>query len=246
MNNTSRCFVVGVLALAGSPGVQAQSPHTFSANVALVSDYLFRGISQSNRDPAVQGGFDYTYDSDWIADPYLGVWASSIEFAAGASNPASIEIDYYGGITGEFSNGLIWDVGGIYYHYPSQNEDVGGDYDYVEGYGGLTYTFAGSLEPTFSTYVYYSPDFFGETGSAIYVTPSIGLSLPHGFGFSLGYGYQDVDDIGEYQHWNIGLSKSFGPVSLGLTYSDTFDNDDFCTGIDLCDDTLVFSVAAGF
>lgn len=246
MKISSKCFVVGALALATPLLAQAESPHTFSANVSLTSDYLFRGISQTNRDPAIQGGFDYSYDSSWIGDPYIGIWASNIEFAAGASNPASIEIDYYGGITGEFSNGLVWDVGGIYYHYPSQNEDVGGDYDYVESYGGLAYTFAGSLAPTFSTYVYYSPDFFGEAGDGLYVTPSLSLSLPHGFGLSFAYGYQDVDDIGEYQHWNVGLSKSLGPVSLGLTYSDTFDNKDFCTGTDLCDDTLMFSVSAGF
>lgn len=242
MKNSISSLMAGALVLGAPLAVHAQSPHAFSANVGLFTDYLFRGISQTNGNPAVQGGFDYSYDTGSFADPYVGVWASNVDFG---NNDENIEIDFYGGFTGEFSGGLGWDAGVLYYHYPASDE-LAGDPDYIEGYGGLSYTFAGTLEPTISTYFYYSPDFFGETGDAIYVTPTLDLSLPHGFGLSFGYGYQDVDDIGDYQHWNVGLSKDIGIFSLGLTYSDTFDNDDFCTGIDLCDDTLVFSVSSSF
>jgi uncharacterized protein (TIGR02001 family) len=72
-----------------TPAVQAESPHEFSANVAITTDYRFRGISQTNEDPAIQGGFDYAYAPYSF---YAGVWASSLEFGLGAPDNASTEM----------------------------------------------------------------------------------------------------------------------------------------------------------
>jgi len=158
------------------------SPHEFSANVALTTDYMYRGISQSNEQPAISGGFDYGYSTGGFADVYAGIWTSSLDFADGDT---SIEIDYYGGLTGEFSNNISWDVGGFYYQYPGTDADAAGDFDFFEVYGNLGYTFTDvRLEPSLGFGVAYSPDFFGETGDAVYFSGSLDLSLPNGFGLS--------------------------------------------------------------
>lgn len=238
MKNSSRCLVAGALALATPLAAQADSPHSFSANVGLFSDYLFRGISQTTGDPAVQGGFDYAYDTGGFASPYVGIWASNVDFAN------SLEADYYGGLAGEFTNGISWDVGGLYYDYPgASNEDL----DYWEAYVNLGYTFPGTLEPTIGLAYAYSPDFFAETGDAHWISPSLGLSLPHGFGLNLSYGFQEVDDSGNYSTYSVGISKDIGMFSLSLDWIDTFDEKDFCAGFqDDCDGRVVFGVASSF
>ena len=85
-----------------------------SGNVALTTDYRFRGISQTTSDPAVQGGFDWSHDSGF----YLGTWGSNVEFAG------SLELDYYGGFANNINDNIAYDVGFIYYDYPGG--DLGG------------------------------------------------------------------------------------------------------------------------
>lgn len=250
MKNTSKCLVAGALALSTPMVAQAESPHSFSANVALTSDYLFRGISQTTNEPAIQGGFDYAYDAGTVS-PYAGVWASSIDFGpSGTDDNASIEVDYYGGLTGEFSNGMSWDVGGLYYHYPSQSMDTGADFDYIEAYGSLGYTFAAQYDPTVSVFYAYSPDFFGEDGTGHYVSGDLGLSLPHGFGLSFLVGYQDVEgdvtspDGFDYMHYSIGLSKDIGMFTADLSWNDSPDEE--AGGCFDCESQIVFSVSSSF
>ena len=158
----------------------AHTPHSFSANVTLTSDYVYRGITQTNEDPALQGGFDYSHESGF----YLGVWASNLEFNGGTSDAPSLEIDVYGGMSGEFQNGLGWDVGALYYIYPDQNEDVEGDYDFLELYGSLSYTWDTEYQPTADIGVAYSPDFYGEEDTGIWVHGGLGFQYPR-YGRSL-------------------------------------------------------------
>lgn len=237
------CLLATALVVS-TPVAYADSPHEFSANIAISSDYLFRGISQTDGGPAVSGGFDYSY-TPWGL--YAGTWASSIEFNDGSP----VEIDYYGGFAGEFaSTGIGWDIGAIYYDYPQGDDTaLGADLEYIEAYGGLSYTFAAPWDPTIGAFVAYSPDFFGETGDAVAVEGTLDLSLPIwdlGLGFLIGH--QDVDDIGEYHYWSVGLSKDISIFTFDVTYSGTGDtDDDFCAGgLDLCDDTVVFSVSSSF
>lgn len=235
-------LIAGAIACILPMTAQAQSPHQFSANVGLFSDYIYRGISQTERGPAVQGGFDYAYDAGAF-ETYAGTWASNVEFGGGDDN--SLEVDFYGGLTGEFMNsGIGWDVGGIYYLYP---KDDSNSLDFGEAYVGLDYTFEHApLTPTVATYINYSPDFSGETGDAYYINPSLSLSLPHEFNLDLAYGYQDVDDLGNYSHWSIGVSRDVSIFTLGVSFSQTFDDDDFCAGNPNCKDTFVFSVSSSF
>ena len=113
-------------------------PGSFSANVALTSEYFFRGLSQTDDAPAIQGGFDYEVEVAKPVSLYLGVWGSNVDFNEASSvDGATIEIDWYGGLKGSIGDtGLSWDAGLIYYHYPGADSSL--DYDFVEVQGVLT------------------------------------------------------------------------------------------------------------
>jgi uncharacterized protein (TIGR02001 family) len=135
----------------------AQSPHTFTGNVGLVSDYRFRGISQTFGKPAIQGGFDYSH-SNGI---YLGTWASNV--SGDQYYSGSMEWDFYGGWKAEIAKDLGLDVGLLYYWYPNAKARIPGiapaagvdKYNNTEIYGGLTYKW-------FSAKLFYAlSDYFG-------------------------------------------------------------------------------------
>lgn len=227
------------------PMVMAEdSPHEFSANVALSTDYMYRGGSQTNEQPAISGGFDYGHSSGL----YVGLWASNVDFG----DSANIEIDYYGGIAGEFSNGISWDVGGLYYQYPgvTDADEAGGDFDFFEAYGSLGYTFGDiQLEPSISAFFAYSPDYFGETGDSYYVALDLGFSLPYDFGLAFQYGNQMFDDEAaagtDYQHYSVGLSKDLSIFTFDVSwYGDIEDTDTFWG--DGPSEALVFTISSSF
>ncbi len=236
-----------LLAPSLAPAEDAESPHNVTGTLAITNDYVFRGISQTSEDPAIQGSFDYAYEPFGF---YAGVWASNLDFntAVGQTDDAAIEIDYYGGFKGTFANDIGWDVGFVYYSYPSQDEDdiLGVDYDYVEAKGALSYTFSDmALSPTVGASFYYSPEYFGDTGDAIYVGGTLNLALPQEFALGFAVGYQDIDvgDI-DYVHWSVGLSRTVMGIGLSLAYQDA--EEDACGGGDICDGRVVFTASVGF
>ena len=228
--------------LAGSQAALAE----ISGNVTLATDYRFRGISQTDRDPAIQGGFDYEHESGL----YAGIWASNITFAG------NIEMDYYGGYAGNINDNIGFDVGVIYYDYPSDNQGSGdNDLEFWEIYGGLS----GDAGPvSLSGQISYSSDYFGETGDGVYTDLGASYGLPADFTLSAHFGYQYIEDGSvkdegffssdedSYSDWSIGVSKSFMGVDLDLSYIDTNLGSSDCFGDKICDDTVVFSVSKSF
>ncbi len=220
----------------------AEGTHEFNGNVALTTDYMYRGFTQSNEGPAISGGLDYGHVSGF----YAGVWASSIEFNPSTDNASSIEVDVYAGFGGGFGDsGVSYDVGGLYYLYPEQNEDVGASYDFFELYGRLGYSFNDMVST--GLYLAYSPDFYGETGTGIYVAANLDLALSQGFGVSFNIGNQDVDDANtNYTHWSAGVSKEVGAFGFDMTYYDMFNaNEDCGVDTDICDG-VVFTVSSSW
>ncbi|MBU4568407.1 MAG: TorF family putative porin, partial [Alphaproteobacteria bacterium] len=124
-------LAAALIAAAGTASAEGE----FSGNVAISSDYVWRGVSQSNGDMAISGGFDYANGMF-----YAGTWASNIDFED--ASDANVEIDFYGGIASEFSNGVTWDLGVIYYVYPDSEDS---DLDFVELKGALGYAFDAGL-----------------------------------------------------------------------------------------------------
>jgi uncharacterized protein (TIGR02001 family) len=238
MNMIKKTVIATALLAATSTAALAE----ISGNVSLATDYRFRGISQTDNDPAIQGGFDWAHDSGL----YAGVWASNLQFAG------SIEMDYYGGFSGEMGNGLGYDVGIIYYDYPSDNQGTGPDLEFVEFYGGLSGSVGGA---DLSAKISYSPDYFGETDTGIYYEAGADFSLPADFGASLHVGYQTIDEgkasqggffsseEDSYVDWSVGICNAAGGVDLGLTYVDTNLDDADCFSSSICDSTVIFSVS---
>ena len=115
-----KTVIAGALAAAMTPmtGLAADPPpeHTITGNVGLYSQYIFRGLAQTNKEPALQGGFDYAHASGL----YAGTWASNISrlrdggaYRAGGS----LEWDFYGGYKPTFGD-FVFDIGTLYYWYP--------------------------------------------------------------------------------------------------------------------------------
>ena len=142
--------------------VEAPAPRAcaLSANVALATEYVFRGISQTAEGPAIQGGFDATCGMF-----YAGVWASNLDWGGvGGNDVANIEMDLYAGIKPKTGR-ITWDLGVIYYAYPNSIDFTGFDNNYVEIKVG------GSAEiwkdGTLGVTVFFSPDYQYETGQRL-------------------------------------------------------------------------------
>ncbi|WP_292037503.1 MULTISPECIES: TorF family putative porin [unclassified Brevundimonas] len=218
---------VSLLALTvGTGQAQAQVTPEVAFNAAITSDYVFRGFSQTDTSPAVQGGIDLTAGAF-----YVGAWASQVDFG----DDTDAELDIYGGVAVS-SGGFDFNVGVIAYHYVGAPN--GADYDNVEfkaavsrGFGPLT---AGAA-------IYYSPDFFGADEQASYVEGNLGYALRDNINLTGAYGKQYLDVGDDYSTWNAGVK--FGvteKISLDLRYWGT-DVDG-----DLSDDRLVATLGVGF
>ena len=245
MNKLYKLVVSVAVAMLPALTIAQDSAHTFTSNVTIASDYLFRGQSQTDNGPTIQGGFDYSHETGL----YLGTWASNINFAGG------IEMDYYGGFTGEI-NGFTWDLSGIYYFYPSSGDGVG--VDYWEIGPSLSYTFGGDFEPTLGAGLMYADDFSYNSGEAWWIYADLGITLPGDFALGFHVGDQTIEDEAawgtpDWIEYNASLSKTIGPYTFAVKYSDTdlsetecFSPDAGLTGLNTCDSTVVFSVSGSF
>lgn len=200
-----------VLALAASVvATPALAEGEWSGNVTLTSNYVFRGITQTDEAPMVQGGFDFASD-----DFYVGTWASGVDFGDGTST----EIDVYAGWTptvGVFD----LDLGAIYYWYPDAPDDP--EQNFVEVYAGASTTLGEFVNVGAS--IAYSPDFYLETGDAFYYNATAGIPLGESFGLdaSIGYSAGDEDEgFVDYSDWSIGLTTSLEGFDFDFRYIDT-------------------------
>ena len=198
------------LAVLASAAGGALAEGEWSGNVALTTDYVWRGISQSNEDFAIQGGFDYSNGMF-----YAGTWASNVDFSDEPED-TNLEVDLYGGLAGETESGISWDVGFIYYAYPDTDES---DIDFIELQGALGYTFASGV--SVGGAVYWDPD-----NENIYVEGSAGYSLTDEFSVDASVGNYSFDGGGDYTNWSLGGTYSLpAGIDVDLRYWDT-DGDD--------------------
>ena len=198
---------------------QPASAHSWSANMLIGSEYVFRGITQSNEDPAIQVGIDYAHSSGF----YLGTWASSVEFNGATGNDTQIETNFYGGFGGSLGS-VDYDLGGLFYYYPEENDDNGaGEQDFFEVYGSLG-TSVG--DASFGGGFAYSPDYYGEDGDSIWIYGEVGYSLPGGISPYATVGYLDVEGDEttpagyDYVVYTLGASYDLGAFTFDLMWSD--------------------------
>lgn len=198
---------VGSLALAGAAQAQDAGP-TFAFNVGAATDYVFRGISQTDEDPQVYGGVDAS-----MGIGYAGVWVSNVDFG----NGTDAEFDLYAGIK-PTAGPVTFDLGVIYYGYIDQPS--GSNEDYWEGKVAASVP-AGPA--TLGVAVYYSPEFFGKTGDAIYYEANAAVAIPDTkFTVNGAIGRQEVDKAYDYTTWNVGVGFALTDhISLDVRYWDT-------------------------
>jgi Bacterial protein of unknown function (Gcw_chp) len=236
-------FMVGNVMAEDAPAA-APDPGPVTANVTLASQYRYRGISQSNSLPAIQGGFDYAHESGF----YIGNWNSSISWISDGYtglNPAvsaPIEMDIYAGYKKEVSEGLMLDVGLLEYYYPTKNLPTASTYSTYSTYSGRQ---AVGQSPS-TTEAYISATYgFAMLKYSYALTNLFGIDQSRGaqyFDLSLNYdtgfegitlnghvGYQYVPSISvandatfSYTDWKIGITKDFGHGLAGaLAYIGT-------------------------
>lgn len=189
-----------------------------SANIGFTSNYLFRGVTQTDDQAAVQGGLDFEHEGGF----YIGTWASNVDFGDGDSG---YEIDAYFGVAGEIgASGVGFDVGYIYYAYPSLDDsDLGeiyGALDFMGLYGMINYV-TNADESDFEGSLAY------EIGYEFEVVPAISLGAAVGY---VDFHKDAENNQGEkdYTWWSLYLTKatSMGDFTFAYTQNDTDEDDD--------------------
>jgi len=230
---------------------EAKSDWSFTGNAGVFSDYRFRGISQTDKKPAFQGGFDIGHASGF----YVGNWNSNVD--SSLYNGANLEMDFYGGYK-MTAGPVALDFGALYYYYPGSG--AGGTFkiDNTELYIGAGYQ-------TYSLkYSYAVSDFFGVNDSkgSWYLDASGTYDLGNGFGLVGHLGYQKLKnnariiEIGSTSltdsitDWKIGVTYDLSGFVLGAAYVGT--NRDLTGGTaalsnrNISNDTVVLSVSKSF
>jgi uncharacterized protein (TIGR02001 family) len=189
----------------------------FAVTLWLVNDYKFRGVSQSQEDPAFQAALDYTHPSGF----YAGIWGSSIDFTpehAAVEDHANVEIDTYIGYKHKFADQWTGDIELLRYNYPGTRN--GFHYNYNELIGKLTY------DDHYTFTLGYSNDVFNSSENGIYYGLSGSWDLPGEFTLNSNVGYYDLDNaLGKsYVDYGIGVSHKWGAFTGSLTYINTNNN----------------------
>ena len=177
------------------------APDPLSFNIGAVSEYRYRGISQTRLKPALQGGIDYADPSGF----YIGTWASTIKWIKDAGGDAQVEIDLYGGYKTEIAKGLTLDVGLLQYYYPSNKLNPSANT--LEVYGAL------SFGPVTAKYSQSTTNLFGFANSknSGYFDVTANFDLGDGMTLSPHVGHQTVkhNSAASYTDYSLTLAKDF-------------------------------------
>jgi uncharacterized protein (TIGR02001 family) len=238
MNKTFK-LAIAAASFAAAVGAMAQAKapepdYTLSYNVGFTSDYRFRGITQTNFSPALQGGIDFSHKSGL----YLGAWASPVSWVKqfNGANKGDYEIDLYGGYKFELAKDVTLDLGFISYQYPGNDSGEAGtpgagtvtNANTSEVYLGLTYSmftlkyshstgnFLGFLNSAGSNYIDLSANV--DLGSGLTLTPHVGRQTVKGV----------AGNLGDYTDYSLTLGKDLGNgLSASLSWYGTDANQAF-------------------
>ncbi|WP_372863167.1 TorF family putative porin [Spongiibacter sp.] len=215
--------------MAAAP--MAASAVEISGNVTMATDYVFRGVSQTNEKGAIQGGFDADFGNGF----YAGTWASNVDFGS----QVTTEIDVYGGYAFDAAEGVGVDLGVVYFIYPGDEAA----YNYTE--------FVASVSVSdVSLGLVYSPDYFGDAnGSATVLNADYSRSLADGVSVDLHIGLTTTEEDGfldeddSYVDYMAGINYDVASVTLSLAYYGNDLDDSSILGDDITDDRLVLSIS---
>jgi len=231
-----------------------ESPHSFSYNIGLHSQYIWRGMTQTDEKPALQGGMDYEHASGF----YAGVWASNVSWLTDTNvydSGGSLEIDLYAGFAGEFGEtGIGYDVGVLQYLYPGNRTSGKPKADATELYAGLSY---GWLSGKYSYLVSDEGWAFSDARGTWYAELNADIPVADtGFTVNLHIGRFEFDgspagasnSAYDYTDWKAGLTKSWdNGVDVGAYYTKNNASDAaWGTAYPWTDSQTVFFVSKSF
>jgi uncharacterized protein (TIGR02001 family) len=221
--NLSKTLLASAL-VAASGIAQAE----LSATLGVASNYYFRGVTQTDDNAAVSGSLDFASESGF----YLGTWMSNVDFGG----KEDMEVDFYAGYAGDIGDsGFGYDLSALYYWYPGAGgDDQGGELDYTEVSGTLSYG------PVAANIAYTVDSEYGDDDSPfiegdIYYGLSADIPVDfEGFGLGVFVGYYDFDADGDkccgdlsYTHWGASVSKDAGDFgAFSMNYEQTDGGDD--------------------
>lgn len=212
----------------------ADGQHNTSATVALSSDYVWRGYSQTDNEPAISGSFDYAHQSGL----YIGTWASNVDFALNGDQ-AHLEMDAYLGYANQIGDsGFTYDIGLLRYIYPGTD---GGNWNEV--YGTLNYQYL-------SLFIAHSGDVYGSSENGTYYNLGVNYPLPADITLGASIGYYDYEESvfgnalpESANDYRIGISKELAGFGFDLSYTDTDSDGEDLYGSNIADGRFVFSIS---
>lgn len=222
-----KLLAAAVVSAFAAPGIvmaeEAASPIT--GNLGFVSDYSFRGLSQTLEEPAIQGGFDYAHSSGL----YLGTWASNVSSTLFIDG--NLEMDFYGGWAKSFGDFGV-NVGALYYYYPGAKLANGDKYDTTEVYAGGSWKWI-SAKLSYAVTDFFGcnasscgPNFVGDSDGSMYVELNATYPINDAFSVSAHVGQQTVEGTApgvdlDYTDYKIGVNYLWSGFNFGLAYKDT-------------------------
>ena len=202
----------------------------FNWNAAATSEYMFRGISQTDDHPAIQAGAGYSFSNGF----YVGGWASNVDF--GESTDA--EIDTFIGWNGDLNDNLNLDVQLVRYNYVGEPDGV--DYAYNELIGKV------SFAENYSATLGYTNDFLNSDTDSFYGAVGGSWAVGNEVNLTAGLGYTTVQGPEDgYLDYSVGVNRDFGPVNIGLGYIGTDSSGEDLFGEDNAEDKFVLTFAIG-
>ena len=240
----SRLLNSFILAALSAPGIalaaDAVPEYAITGNVGFTSDYVFNGISQSYRSPALQGGFDYTH----VSGVYLGTWASSV--SGNQYTNASMEWDFYGGYNGKVNDDLGYNLGLMYVYYPGGKAyntapDISKKWDTAEfilggTWSGLNVKYTQTLTDWYGINTSgFTPamladgsttaDSAGELSSkgSGYLEANYTLGIAAGSSITFHAGHQKIRNFSKlsYTDYKLAVNKTYAGFNVGLAYTTT-------------------------
>jgi uncharacterized protein (TIGR02001 family) len=221
-------LLVTALGVHSAHAAEPESEHKITGNIGFYSEYIFRGLTQTDGDPAIQGGLDYSHASGF----YAGTWASNISWLKdfdAYSRGGSMEWDFYGGYRGAFGKSDFgYDLGLLYYWYPGDAASGFNEANTLEAYGALTWKW---LSAKYS----YSLDdkTFGVSDSrgTWYLDLTATVPVTEQLAVQAHWGKQEFqgdtlgvsnDSVASYEDWRLGVTYALPyNFTIGAYYSDT-------------------------